>query len=145
MAAILSRSQCVNTLTSGQTEHICDIRHFFNAKNKHSHFTWSLIFYLYSNWGQIHLNEDVRILLKVVLKFVPRVQINNIPALLQIMAWHWPGDKPLSEPIMVSLLTHIYMCHLASILKLKEQASVRLVSVVEIFNILLCVLWINQN
>ena len=25
------------------------------------------------------------------------------------MAWHWPGDKPLSEQMMVSLLTHIYI------------------------------------
>ena len=24
------------------------------------------------------------------------------------MAWHRPGEKPLSEPMMVSLLTHIY-------------------------------------
>ena len=23
------------------------------------------------------------------------------------MAWRWPGDKPLSEPVMVSLQTHI--------------------------------------
>ena len=23
------------------------------------------------------------------------------------MAWRWPGDKPLSEPMMVSVLTHI--------------------------------------
>ena len=34
-------------------------------------------------------------------------QINNIPAMVQIMAWHWPEDKLLSEPMMVSLLTHI--------------------------------------
>ena len=33
--------------------------------------------------------------------------INNIPALVQIMAWRRPGDKRLSEPMMVSLLTHI--------------------------------------
>ena len=32
---------------------------------------------------------------------------NNIPALVQIMAWRRPGDKPLSEAMMVSLLTHI--------------------------------------
>ena len=32
---------------------------------------------------------------------------NNIPALVQIMAWCRPGNKPLSEPMMVSLLTHI--------------------------------------
>ena len=36
-----------------------------------------------------------------------RVQINNNPALFQIMAWRRPGDKPLSEPMMVSSLTHI--------------------------------------
>ena len=36
-----------------------------------------------------------------------KVQINNIPALVQIMTWRWPGDKPLSEPVMVSLLVHI--------------------------------------
>ena len=30
-----------------------------------------------------------------------------MPALVQIMAWHHPGDKPLSVPMMVSLLTHI--------------------------------------
>ena len=35
------------------------------------------------------------------------VRSHNIPALVQIMAWRRPGDKPLSEPMMVSLLTHI--------------------------------------
>ena len=33
--------------------------------------------------------------------------INNIPASGQIMTWRRPGDKPLSEPMMVNLLTHI--------------------------------------
>ena len=55
----------------------------------------------------IFLNENARISLKKSLKFVPKVRINNIPALVQIMAWHPPGDKPLSEPMMVSLPTHI--------------------------------------
>ena len=41
------------------------------------------------------------------LRFVPKFRINNIPALVQIMAWRQRGDKPLFEPIMVSLLTHI--------------------------------------
>ena len=30
---------------------------------------------------------------------VPMAPINNIPALVQIMAWRRPGDKPLSEPM----------------------------------------------
>ena len=33
--------------------------------------------------------------------------INNIPALAQVMAWRRPGYKPLSEPMMVRLRTHI--------------------------------------
>ena len=44
---------------------------------------------------------------RISLKFVPKVWINNIPALVQIMAWRRPGDKPLSEPMMLSLLTLI--------------------------------------
>ena len=55
----------------------------------------------------IFLNENVRISMKISLKFVPKGPINNNPALVQIMAWHQSGDKPLSEPMMVSLLTHI--------------------------------------
>ena len=55
----------------------------------------------------IFLNENARISLKKSLKFVPKVRINNIPALVQIMAWRRTGDKPLSEPMVVSLLTHI--------------------------------------
>ena len=41
--------------------------------------------------------------------FVSKGPINNIAALVQIMAWRRPGDKPLSDPMMVSLLTHIYV------------------------------------
>ena len=55
----------------------------------------------------IFLNENVRISIKISLKFVPKGPINNIPALIQIMAWHRSGDKPLSKPMMVSLLTYI--------------------------------------
>ena len=56
---------------------------------------------------RIFLNENVRIAIKISLKFVHKGPINNNPALVQIMAWRRPGDKPLSEPMMVSLLTHI--------------------------------------
>ena len=55
----------------------------------------------------IFVNENVIISIKFSLKLVPKGQINNIPALVQVMAWRRPGDKPLSEPVMVSLLTHI--------------------------------------
>ena len=53
------------------------------------------------------LNENVWIPIKTSLKFVPQGPINTISALVQIMAWRRSGDKPLSEPMMISLPTHI--------------------------------------
>ena len=47
-------------------------------------------------------------LMKMIsLKFVPKFPINNILALVQIMAWRWPGNKTLTEPMMVCLSTNI--------------------------------------
>ena len=56
---------------------------------------------------RIFLNDNVRISIKISLKFVLKGPINNNPSLVQIMVWRRSGDKPLSEPMMVSLLTHI--------------------------------------
>ena len=58
----------------------------------------------------IFLNENMWISLKIPLKFVPRGPINNILALVQIMAWCRPGDKPLSEPMLAFVPTHIGLC-----------------------------------
>ena len=46
----------------------------------------------------IFLNGNVWVLIQILLKFVPKGPINNIPALVQIMAWRLPGDKTLPEP-----------------------------------------------
>ena len=51
----------------------------------------------------ISLNENVWIMTKISLKFVPRGPINKIPLLVQIRAWRRPGDKPLTEQMLVSL------------------------------------------
>ena len=53
------------------------------------------------------LNENIWILLDISLKYVPWGLIDNNPTLVLIMAWRRAGDKPLSEPMMFSLLTHI--------------------------------------
>ena len=45
--------------------------------------------------------------IKISLKIVATGPINNILELVQIMAWCRPGDRPLSEPMLVCLLTHI--------------------------------------
>ena len=55
----------------------------------------------------IFFNENLWISIKSTLKFVPKVLINNIPALVLIMAWRCSGDKLLSESMLASLLTHI--------------------------------------
>ena len=43
----------------------------------------------------VFLNENVWISTKILLKFVPKGPINDIPALVQIMAWHCPSDQGL--------------------------------------------------
>ena len=53
------------------------------------------------------LNENIRVSIKISMKFVPNGRIYNNPALVQIMAWRGSGEKPLSEPTVISLLTHI--------------------------------------
>ena len=57
----------------------------------------------------IFFNENVWVSIEISLKFVPKGDINNILALVQMMAWRRPGNKPLSEPVMVSLLTHTWV------------------------------------
>ena len=63
----------------------------------------------------IFLNENVWILIYISLRFVPKGPINNIPVLVWIMVWCCPGNKPLSEPTMVSLRTHICITHPQSV------------------------------
>ena len=59
------------------------------------------------NYECIFFNENVWISIKISLKFVPKGPINNMPALVLIFAWHRPGAKPLSVPMMVRSSTHI--------------------------------------
>ena len=49
------------------------------------------------------MNEIVRFLIQISLKFGPRVLINNQSALVLITAWRWSGYKQLLEPMMVYL------------------------------------------
>ena len=55
----------------------------------------------------IFVNENGWVSINISPNFIPKGEINNMSALVQIMAWRRPGDKPLSEPMIVSLLTHI--------------------------------------
>ena len=48
--------------------------------------------------------------MRISLKFVHRSVVDNKPALVQVMAWCWIGDKPLSEP-MLTHFTDAYLQH----------------------------------
>ena len=58
----------------------------------------------------IFLNKNDRVLIQISLKFVPRSPIDNKLALVQVVAWRWTGDKPLSEP-MLTQFTGTYLRH----------------------------------
>ena len=55
------------------------------------------------------LNKNCEFCLRfhISLKLVPNIPFDNITALVQIMAWGLNGSMPLSQPMTVSLLTHI--------------------------------------
>ena len=67
---------------------------------------WVLVLVTDNIFKCMFLNETVWIPIKISLKCVPKGPLNNIPALVQIMAWRRPGDKPLSEPMMVAFTDH---------------------------------------
>ena len=54
----------------------------------------------------------VKIFIRISLKCIPKVSIDNMPVLVQIMAWHRTGDKPLSAPTIAKFADAI--SHLAS-------------------------------
>ena len=62
------------------------------------------------NFKYIFFNEDYIIPIRISLKFVPRSTIDNKPELVQVMAWHRRGDKPLPEPMLTQFID-TYMWH----------------------------------
>ena len=95
---------CFKTLSSRQNCRLwlCDLKHWGLGKMAillqttfSSAFSWMKMheFWLKFHWRLSLLNDP----------------INNIPALVPIMAWRRPGAEPLSEPMMVKWTTHIYV------------------------------------
>ena len=97
-----TRVKCYNLYYLPRVWCLCHLR-FFNTlrlRQNGRHFADDIFKYIF-------LNENTSVSINTSLEFVPQGRINNIPSLVQIMAWRRLGDKPLSEPMMVSLLTHI--------------------------------------
>ena len=108
-----------------------DMHYRFNcfvvsSLNPLTHKPWRVL----THWGRvkmaaifkwIFLNETVWISINISLKFVPWGPINNITTLVQVMAWRRPGDKPLSEPMMVRLPTHICVTRPQWVIKIEAK------------------------
>ena len=67
----------------------------------------NILFY----WGRFEIDNILQTAVSNAFSptFISKHPIINIPAFLQIMAWRRPGNKPLSEPMMIILLTHIWV------------------------------------
>ena len=74
--------------------------------------------WILTHWGRDEMDNNsqttfsnvfssMKMFVQISLKLASRDLIKNIPALVQIMDWRRPGDKPLSETMMVSIPTHI--------------------------------------
>ena len=90
---------CLNQWCSSLLTHVWPAFNTLRPRRSEQHFADDI-------FKRIFFNESVWISIKISLKFVPKGPINKIPALFQIMASRRPGDKPLSEAMLVSLLTH---------------------------------------
>ena len=64
----------------------------------------------YAIFKCIFFDENDRIPIQISLKFVPKSPIDNKPAMVQVMAWRRPCDKPLPEPLLTRV-TDEYMRH----------------------------------
>ena len=80
----------MNTIKYNNMASLCWILNASRPRRNEQHFPDDI-------FKRIFFNENVWIAIKISLKFVPMGPINNIPALVQIMAWRRSGDKSLSE------------------------------------------------
>ena len=77
-----------------QTPHVEFLLHFHRAKSP--------------SFCRRQFQFNIYTLIRMSSQFAPRDSINNKPALFQIIASCWTGDKPLSEGMMC-LFTEAYM------------------------------------
>ena len=53
-----------------------------------------------TTFQRISMNESYHIFIRISPKYIPMCPIANMQPLVQMMAWHQAGDKPLSEPML---------------------------------------------
>ena len=91
---------CFRALVAGQIPVRSELLNTLRPRRDGRHFVDDIYMW-------ILFNENCCILIEFSLKYVRKGPIDNSPTLVQIMAWCRSGDKPLSEPMMISVPTHI--------------------------------------
>ena len=71
----------------------------------------------------IFSNENAWITPKISLMYVSNVPINSVSALVQIIAWRRPGNRPSSEEIIVSLLAYICVPQNGRVLVISHETT----------------------
>ena len=99
--------QCKEPRHQQQCVEMQVVLEYSNLSTRNSLIQWGqdkMVAILASNiFRCIFLNENIQILTKISQNFVPKGPINNIPALIQITAWHRPVDKPLMVSLQMSM------------------------------------------
>ena len=80
---------------------------FYMVMGTLSRISFTHLCWTHWGWDKMDAILQTTFSIKISLKFVPKGQIDNIPAMAQVMPWCRPSDKPLSEPMVVGLLMHI--------------------------------------
>ena len=102
------------------------------------------------------LNENVSIPIKISLKFVPEGPVNNIPALVQIMAWYQPGpvfyllswsQSHLAFSLQVTWSFSIFTpsdLEAKSLGEIPSDFGCWLADILDHSNILICILYLSK-
>ena len=97
----IPRNQLSPCWSSTRISHVTEVIGWVNSslpEQNGSHFVDDI-------FRRIFLNENVWISIKISLAFIPKGSVNNIPILVQIMAWRRSGDNPLSEPMKIIIFS----------------------------------------
>ena len=90
--------QCLTRLSPVEIVGISEIPAYLRSRQNRRHFP---------DIFKCSPYENVWISIKTSLQFVLKGSIHDSAALVQIMDWRRPGDKPLAEPMMFSSLAPI--------------------------------------
>ena len=85
------QNACCSSWLNSEIFEILSYFNWFHSVQNGLHFADDIFIYIF-------MNEKLCISIQFLLKFIPEGLIDNMSALVKVMAWHRTGDKPLPEP-----------------------------------------------